>query len=342
MTRRTKLEWLLGALLLSRVAWAPPTLSQPLPVPVPVADADPPAAAATDPSDRGDAGPGDEADADAPALAAGADDAAGKAEADAPMGFLEFLDPEGVPVALLVFVLAFVALRATERVSERLSEKLVAKRLLIKQTNTLIAFAVYLVATMIAASAVLELSAQAVFALSGTIAVTLGFAFQDVAASFLAGIPILINKPFQVGDRISFGGFYGEVKEIGLRTVRLVTLDDNLVTIPSNSFLTAPVASANAGELDCMVVMTYWTTPAADHARARQIIHDAVMASKYLYLGKPFGVLVATRLSDTGRMAIEYTAKAYVYDALHEKAFASDVTERVLTAFREEGIEMPV
>ena len=257
------------------------------------------------------------------------------------LGFLEFVDPDGVPLALLVIAIAWITLKASERLAGSLAERVVAKRLVIKQAHTLIVFAVYVVATAMAASAVLELPAQALFTLSGTLAVTLGFAFKDVAASFLAGISILINKPFQVGDRITFGEHYGEVQEIGLRTVRLVTLDDNLVTIPSNKFLTDAVASANAGQLDCMVVMTYWTTASGDYARAKQVIHDAVMASKYLYLGKPFDVLVSARMSAAGRVAIEYTAKAYVYDARHEKALASDVTERVLAAFRKEGIEIP-
>lgn len=61
---------------------------------------------------------------------------------------------------------------------------------------------------------VFNLSSEAFLAISGTTAVTIGFALKDVAASFMAGISILTNKLFQVGDRISFGGYYGEVTEI--------------------------------------------------------------------------------------------------------------------------------
>jgi small-conductance mechanosensitive channel len=157
----------------------------------------------------------------------------------------------------------------------------------------------------------------------------------------MAGISILTNKPFQVGDRITFGGTYGEVTEIGLRTVRLVTLDDNRVTIPSNKFLTEAVASANAGALDCMVVMPFYIDARADHVHARHIIRDAVLASKYLYLGKPLSVLVSNRLTEQGRLIVELTAKAYVFDTRFEKAFASDVTDRVLCAFREQKVALP-
>ena len=66
-----------------------------------------------------------------------------------------------------------------------------------------------------------------------------------------------------------------------------------------------------------------------------------MLASKYLYLGKPHSVLLGTELTERGQVVVELNAKAYVYDTRHEKAFASDVTDRVLTAFRDHGISLP-
>lgn len=258
-----------------------------------------------------------------------------------PDNLIQFFKPEALPYALMTLLVAVVLVRLSRRLAERVAERTVRRRLVVKQAHTILAFVVYVAAMVLSARSLFSLSPEALFALSGTIAVTLGFAFKDVAASFLAGISILLNKPFQVGDRIAFGGFYGEVREIGLRSIRLVTLDDNLVTIPSNLFLTSPVASANAGALDCMVVVDFHIVPGADHRVARQIVYDALVGSKYLYLGKPLEVLVAPRISAAGRSSVCLTAKAYVYDARHEKAFASDVTDRTLTGFRKRGIGMP-
>ena len=258
-----------------------------------------------------------------------------------PGGLLDAFDPGAIPAALTVVIATVLLVRLTRRGFESLSERVVHHRLAIKQTSALVAFVLYAGSIVVAFDSLFVLSPQVVLALSGTLAVTVGFGLKDVAASFLAGILILINKPFQVGDRISFGSFYGEVTEIGLRTVRLVTLDDNLVTIPNGKFLTDEVASANAGALDCMVVMTYHVDPRADHQRAKEIVEDAVLASKYLYLGKPVAVLLGTELTERGGVIVSLNAKAYVYDTRHEKAFASDVTDRVLTAFRKHGIELP-
>ena len=217
-----------------------------------------------------------------------------------PSVLLEFLNPAAVPRAVLVILLAFVLVRFVDRTLRRLSEQFTRQRLLLGQATAIFAFTCYSLAGLTAFGMVFNLSSEALLAVSGTVAVTLGFAFKDVAASLMAGLSILTNKPFTVGDRISFGGYYGEVKEIGLRTIRLVTLDDNLVTIPSNKFLTDPVASANAGQLDCMVVMPFFIDATADHRRAKEIVREALLASKFLFLGKPMAVLIGNRLSEQG------------------------------------------
>ena len=254
---------------------------------------------------------------------------------------IDFFNPSALPGAIVVVVLTVLAVRFVDRLLRQLAERFSRQRLLIGQGTAIFAFAAYLLAGLSAFGMVFNLSSEALLAVSGTVAVTLGFAFKDIAASMLAGVTILANKPFVVGDRISFDGYYGEVKEIGLRTIRLVTLDDNLVTIPSNKFLTDAVASSNAGELDCMVVMPFFIDATADHARAREIVRQGLLASKYLFLGKPLTVLIGNRMSEHGRLIIELTAKAYVYDTRHEKAFASDVTDRVLSAFKREDIALP-
>jgi hypothetical protein len=48
----------------------------------------------------------------------------------------------------------------------------------------------------------------------------------------------MFDRPFQVGDRVSYGGEYGDIIKIGLRSVRMNTLDDNIITIPNNKVFT--------------------------------------------------------------------------------------------------------
>ncbi|OSO97589.1 mechanosensitive ion channel protein [Halorubrum ezzemoulense DSM 17463] len=88
------------------------------------------------------------------------------------------------------------------------------------------------------------LSAFAVF--GGAIALAVGFAAQDLLGNFVAGVFILKDKPFEVGDWIQWGDMSGRVEEIDLRVSRVRTFDNELVTVPNgdlaNSAVTNPVA----------------------------------------------------------------------------------------------------
>ena len=63
--------------------------------------------------------------------------------------------------------------------------------------------------------------------------VAIGFAFKDIFQNFLAGILILITKPFRTGDQIVFGDYEGEVEDIQTRATFLRTYDGRRVVIPN-------------------------------------------------------------------------------------------------------------
>lgn len=242
--------------------------------------------------------------------------------------------------AVVIIVLAVFLSRLVSRTLDRLGEGQARRRLLLKKVASIARFVIFVLAAVIIMTNVFVLSSEALFALGGTIAVTVGFALKDTVASVVAGILILVDQPFQVGDWISFGGYYGEVKEIGLRTVRVVTLDDNLVSVPTNKFLTDSVASANAGALDMMVVMDFFIAVDADFLLAKRAAYEATVTSKYVYLNKPVGVILSDEMTAAG-YATRVRVKAYVIDTRYEKRFFSDVTERVKRTFRENGLAPP-
>ncbi len=254
--------------------------------------------------------------------------------------FVQFIAFERVPYAIVVAVVGLGMLRLSSRVLDDLGERFTDRRLFFKQANALVRFSLYLITPLLIASSVLQLESQALFAVAGSISVAVGFAFKDLLGSLIAGVILLMDRPFQVGDRISFNGFYGEVTEMGLRAVRLATLDDNLVTIPNNKFLTDEVASANAGALDAMVVIPFYIAAAEDFQTARRIVAEATSTSRYVYLNKPMTTLVSDQFMGE-RFVTVVTVKAYVFDVRYEKAFMTDVTERVKLAFRSIGIRTP-
>lgn len=257
-----------------------------------------------------------------------------------PVNLLQALNLSGLVLAALILVATWFAVRLAAGLLEGLGERFVSKRPILLQVATVTRFALWLSASLAAVAASVRLSNEVLLALAGTAAVTIGFALKDLAASVMAGLIIIFDRPFQVGDRVQFEGVYGEIAAIGLRSTRLVTLDDNVITIPNNKFLTEKVASANAGALAMLIQMDFFIGVDQDLETARRLVEECLTSNRYVYLKKPWAVLI-NQVFHESYVALRLRAKAYVLDAKYETEFQTDVTERVVEAFRARDILPP-
>lgn len=81
----------------------------------------------------------------------------------------------------------------------------------------------------------------------GVVGIAVGFAAQETIANFIAGITLLIERPFRIGDWVKIGEIDGRVEEITLRTTRLITLDNSSVAIPNASVASSMITDFSAG-----------------------------------------------------------------------------------------------
>ena len=246
----------------------------------------------------------------------------------------------GVLFSLIVVVGALILLRFVDNVIIGLSLTFADKRMALQKGQTILHFIVYVAVFVAAVLLSFHVSNEVLAVLGGTVAVGLGFAVKDLVASVVAGVMIMVDRPFQVGDRVSFGGQYGDITSIGLRSVRLQTLDDNTVTIPNNKFLTDITSCGNYGALDMQVVIDFHIGVDQNIKLARQIVTEAAVSSRYVYLSKPVVVLVSQGIVER-YIAVQLRCKVYVLDTQYEKALVDDITMRVLDRFAEIGIEPP-
>lgn len=255
---------------------------------------------------------------------------------------IDLFDFTKLTLAATIIAAGFLINRLALATLDRLGEGQAKRRLLFKKIQSFTRLGIFVLSGYLVVMIFFggDGDNKALLGLGGTLAVAIGFALKDTTSSLMSGILILIDQPFQVGDRVQFGDTYGEVKEIGLRSVRIVTLDDNEVSIPNNKFLTEAVASANGGALDMMVVIRFYIAMTEDFQIAKRLIYEACVTSKYVFLHKPVTILVNDEITDVA-FATVITCKAYVIDARYEMEFVSDVTERVKLAFRDHQIHYP-
>ena len=78
----------------------------------------------------------------------------------------------------------------------------------------------------------------------GSIAV--GFAFQDIFKNFLAGIILLVEEPFRIGDEIAIDNYIGKVEDINIRTTEIRTYQGEKVLLPNSTVFTDAVKVVTA------------------------------------------------------------------------------------------------
>jgi MscS family membrane protein len=90
--------------------------------------------------------------------------------------------------------------------------------------------------------------------------VAMALAAKDTLSNLFGSVAIFIDRPFSIGDRIKVGGFDGTVKEIGIRTSRLSTLDNRVVTIPNSTFASCAIENVSS-EPNTKVAQTIELSP---------------------------------------------------------------------------------
>lgn len=252
----------------------------------------------------------------------------------------QFIRWGGVVASVPLVLSALFLLRLVESLGNSLSARFSNRRPTIQKVQTAIRFLLYIVTLAFSIGLSLRLDSAALAVIGGALAFAVGFALRDLVASFIAGITIMFDRPFQVGDRVAYGGEYGDIIKIGLRSVRMNTLDHNIITIPNNKIFTDVTSSSNYGALEMQVAMDFYVGPDQDVALAMELIREACLTSPYVFLDQPIPVL-ARQVILQDFVAVHLKARPYVFDCQYEKQFETDVHLRVLAALRAHGIGAP-
>lgn len=246
----------------------------------------------------------------------------------------------GVFLSLFVVIGAAVLLRVVTGITARMGERFAARRMLIQKVDSFTRFGVYVTTGSLIVSLSLRLDSTALTVIGGALAFAVGFAMRDLVAAFIAGITIMFDRPFQVGDRVEYAEQYGDIVAIGLRSVRMLTLDHNVVTIPNNKVLTDVTSCGNYGELVMQVPMDFYIGADQDVALASELIREACLMSRFCFLDREVPVL-AKQVIKEDYVAFQIKSRPYVLDVKYEKQFETDVHITVQKLFLEHGILPP-
>lgn len=251
---------------------------------------------------------------------------------------LQYLSVGKILFVTVLILGAWVLLKWLRGFLDRLEKVNPRLRFMLRQVEPPLRIAIWFAALLIS-SEILAPSRNAFLAALGSAALAIGLGLQDLIKNLIGGMVVVVDRPFQTGDRIKLADAYGEVKQIGLRSTKVYTDDDRLVTIPNSDVLTKLIFNANAGVAESVVHAELVLPPEADADKAMDICREVAVCCPYTHLSRQVDVDMT---QDERRPYITLLSiKAYVYDHRFESAMKTDILRRARHEFMVQGIVSP-
>ncbi len=180
----------------------------------------------------------------------------------------------------------------------------------------------------------------------GFIGLAVAFAAQDTVENVIAGVFIIVDRPFREGERIllpkSLGGTYsrwGDVNYIGLRTTRVRSTDGVLLTIPNKLLTKDAVANfSHSSDMELRVRIRLGLTATwSNVTKAEEIVKDIAQNHPDI-VSKPKPPEVVLR--GFGDQEIVMEVRYYVDNARKMRPSKSFFVTEILRRFEEEGVTL--
>jgi small-conductance mechanosensitive channel len=178
---------------------------------------------------------------------------------------------------------------------------------------------------------------------AGVAGVAIGFAAKDTLSNLIAGILLIIDRPFEVGDRIEVWSApagtatWGDVIDIGLRATKIKTTDNIVIIIPNNEIMVRDIINYTTITEKIRLRINIGIAYDADMQTAKDIILK--VADSAVWVAKePPPVVVVRNFGDS---SVDLQLRVWIDDARKRMRTISYITDRVKTVFDEQGIEIP-
>ena len=233
-------------------------------------------------------------------------------------------------ILMLAFGIAVLVMivKVLKFISNSFQDSFPGKRIQIAQLQAISSYFIHIFGAIYLVVAVLQPSKEVILVALSSAAVAVGFALKDIVASLVAGLLLIVDRPFQMGDRVTHEDTYGDVVSIGLRSIRVRTLDDSIVTIPNSKFISERVTTGNDGAIDMMVDMKFYFPEGTDLNKVRNELYEVTATSKYVFLKKPLSITMSEIFLEREVM-VRVSVKAYVIDTQFEKLLETEITQKV-------------
>ncbi|WP_419937574.1 mechanosensitive ion channel family protein [Candidatus Palauibacter sp.] len=207
--------------------------------------------------------------------------------------------------------------------------------------NRFVRFAVVATGVLLA-MAQLGLNIGPLLAGAGVVGLALSLAAKDTLSNLIAGVLLILDRPFQVGDRIELWsapretGTWGDVVEIGLRATKIRNPDNLVVVVPNNEIMRRDIVNYTMSGGDIRLRIPFSCTD-ADIDAAKSLLVEVARGVEGVK-ADPAPVAI---VRGCGPSEVNLQLRVWIVDARKRRRIGDQITEQAVLAFTDAGVEMP-
>lgn len=253
--------------------------------------------------------------------------------------FIKFITNEKFYLPIVYIVIGLILYLMTEKIIDKISKRHISSRGKDKRKDTIINLGrsifkyLILIFIVLGILKIYGIDTTSIIASLGVFAAVIGLAFQDIVKDLLAGVAILFDNKYAVGDTVSINGFQGTVIEFGLRTTKIKAFTGEVKSIGNSSF--SEVINYNLANCDIFLKLNVaYNTDIDKLEKVLESMREDILKIENV---KDYKLLGVDELGDSSIVyAVDITCKA-----MTNYAIKREVLKMIKKKFDKEGINIP-
>tara|TARA_Y100000310_G_C20597248_1_gene771159 strand:- start:383 stop:1453 length:1071 start_codon:yes stop_codon:yes gene_type:complete len=174
---------------------------------------------------------------------------------------------------------------------------------------------------------------------AGVGGIVIGFALQDSLKNIFGGITLLLDKNFEVGDKIKIeSGELGEIKDISLRSTKIRTYDNEIIHVPNGYLANSRILNYTHPNSTIRVKVDFGVEYGSDIEKVKKLVLETVRDLKDIILADKEPQVQFLEMGDS---ALNFRALFWIDNWRKSHAKKLEATQAIYDALNKEGIGIP-
>ncbi|WP_343745334.1 mechanosensitive ion channel domain-containing protein [Chitinophaga sp.] len=205
-----------------------------------------------------------------------------------------------------------------------------------KSSRLLLLRLLVLVAGFLIAIAASGLPMDKITVVLGALGVGIGLGLQNIVNNLVSGVILIFERPLKIGDYVEVAGQKGRMKDIGIRSSRMVTTEGAEVTVPNGDLLSSKLINWTLSNNHVRTELLLTIAPSSALPLAKEIIVEEVSTSDII-IGKVAPELLVKSINDS---SVALKLQVWIQNVHQEEAFKSRMLQQIYQRLKDNEITM--